>query len=271
VATGTKQALITRFIQAPRERPALTEGRNVVVSLCDGDGTALEPWLRKGYTCVSYQHSDNPRQHKTRTHHGGTVTVCDLSKLDTLTGICSRHLNTVAFACAMPPSKDLSVAGARHWKRKRDKNPDFQDTAVRLVSWINVIFEQWDCPFYISNPATSQLGKMWRPPNHTYQPYEFGNYLDASDTHPLYPEYIPAQDAYTQHQGLWTGGSFRMPLPKPVTPTWKYFASKRKGAGKAPAGMRRMSPVLYSNWSARGARACTPRGFARALCQRLHA
>jgi len=241
-----------------------------VVSLFDTTGMALEPWLKKGYTCIGYQHSDKPRDHKTRTYNGGTVTVCDLTKLDTLTSICSKHLNTVAFACALPPSKDLSVAGARHWKRKRDKDPHFQDYAVRLVSWINVCFEQWDCPFYISNPATSQLGKMWRPPNHRYQPFEFGGYLSASESHPLYPEYIPKQDAYTQHQGLWTGGPFRMPRPKAVEPTWKYFISKRKSVSKAHAGMRRMSPILYSNWNARGARSCTPRGFARALCERLH-
>jgi hypothetical protein len=270
-ATGTKQSLITNFVTATLQEPVVNGERRVVVSLFDNDGTALEPWLRKGYTCVSYQHTDNPRKHKTRTYNGGSVTVCDLHSAQALTGIMMKHLDTVAFACAMPPSKDLSVAGARHWKRKRDKDPQFQEKAVELIKWVESLFTAWGCPYYIANPATSQLGKLMRAPNHTYQPYQFGGYLHESDTHPLYPEYIPAQDAYTQHQGLWTGGGLRMPVPKPVTPTWKYFVSKRKGARRAPAGMRRMSPILYSNWNARGARACTPRGFAIALCDRLHA
>ena len=128
------------------------------------------------------------------------------------------------------------------------------------------MFEAWGCPYYIANPASSQLRKLWREPNYTYQPYSFGRYLDPADKHPLYPDFIPAQDAYSQQQGLWVGGGFRMPSGKPVDPEWKYFVSARCGV----ASTRRMSPVLYSNWNARGARASTPRGFARALCQRLH-
>ena len=268
-ATGTKQAAITRFITAYHDHPAVRQGRMVVVSLFDNDGTALEPWLGKGYTCVAYQHSDKPREHRVRTYSGGSVHVCDLTKPETLFAIDARHEELgVAFACAMPPSKDLSVAGARHWKRKRDQDPEFQEKAASLVALIERLFLQWDCPYYISNPATSQLGKLLRAPNHTYQPYVFGGWLAPTDTHPLYPESIPPQDAYTQHQGLWTGGGFRMPVPKPVAPTWKYFVSKQRRSG-ARTGLRRMSPVLYSNWSARGARACTPRGFARALCERL--
>ena len=275
VASGTKQASITQFITATHSRPAIREGRTLVISLFDTTGTALTPWLKRGYSCIAYQHSDKPRERSDRTSGKMRTVVCDLNQPSTLASITTQHLDAVAFACASPPSKDLSVAGARHWKRKRDRDPNFQQRVVDLVANIERCFSEWDCPFYIANPATSQLGKLWRPPNFTYQPYEFGLHLSASDAHPLYPEYIPAQDAYTQHQGLWTGGGFRMPLPKPVTPTWKYFVSKRKSVGKragaAPVGMRRMSPILYSNWSARGARACTPRGFARALCERLHA
>jgi hypothetical protein len=251
--------------------PAIAPGRNVAVALFDSDGMALEPWRAKGYTCVGYQHSEKPRDHKTRTYNGGTVTVCDLTKVETLFNICERHAN-VAFACASPPSRDLSVAGARHWKRKRDRDPEFQEKAACLVALIEKMFLEWGCPYYISNPATSQLGKLLRSPNHTYQPYEYGGYLSPTDCHPLYPDSIPASDAYTQHQGLWTGGKFRMPVPKPVAPTWKYFASKRRGALTSSSGvvMRRMSPILYSNWNSRAARACTPRGFAWALCKRLH-
>ena len=220
--------------------PVVDPARRTVVSVYDGDGSALAPWAERGYRCVSL---------------AGFLQLRDTDLVD------------VAFACASPPSRDLSVAGARHWKRKREKDPHFQDKAVALVKEIRDVFEAWGCPYYISNPASSQLRKLWREPNYTYQPYDFGGWLDPTDKHPLYPDFIPAQDAYSQQQGLWTGGGFRMPAGKPVEPEWKYFTSARKGAGGTRR--RRMSPVLYSNWSARGARASTPRGFACALCQRL--
>ena len=221
--------------------PIVDPTRRTVVSVYDEDGSALAPWRERGYDCVQ------------------------------LGGVAALHAvilapESVAFACASPPSRDLSVAGARHWKRKREKNPSFQEDAVALVREIRDVFEAWGCPYYIANPASSQLRKLWREPNHTYQPYEYGAYLDPTDKHPLYPEFIPAQDAYSQQQGLWVGGGFRMPAGRPVEPEWKYFVSARRGA----ASTRRMSPVLYSNWNARGARASTPRGFAKALCQRLH-
>lgn len=272
VVTCTKQLSITKFIHVADAKPAIPQGRKVVISLFDNDGTALEPWLKRGYTCIAYQHSDKPREWKDHGLKNGVHRITGYltpTQIEHDIGVAYAN-NPPAFACAMPPSKDLSVAGARHWKRKRDKDPEFQTRAVEVIKTIESVFIQWGCPFYISNPATSQLGKLWRSPNHTYQPYEFGQYLAPSDSHPLYPEYIPAQDAYTQHQGLWTGGRFRMPTPRPVAPEWKYFVSKRKSASNAPTGMRRMSPILYSNWNARGARACTPRGFARALCERLH-
>jgi len=269
---ATGQLRIDRWVVRNTQAPVAAVGpssssRNVVVSLFDSEGSALGPWLKEGYNCVAYQHSDKPRDHRTRTYHGGTVTTCNLHDRLTLAAICERHAGTTVFACAMPPSKDLSVAGARHWKRKREQDPEFQERAVGLIKLIESVFLQWNCPYYISNPASSQLGKLLRAPNHTYQPFEFGGWLAPTNTHPLYPEFIPAQDAYTQHQGLWTGGGFRMPTPKPVTPTWKYFISKRKRDGRVLS--RRMSPILYSSWNARGARLCTPRGFALALCVRL--
>ena len=88
-----------------------------------------------------------------------------------------------------------------------------------------------------------RLRALWREPSHTFQPADYGGYLDPIDTHPLYPGIVPPQDAYTQKQGLWTGGGLRMPLPKPVEPTWRYFVSKR---GPHAGVRRRMSPVLSS-------------------------
>ena len=250
-----------------------------MVSLFDADGSALAPWAQAGYRCVAVQHEPNPRKWTApgavtsgAIRHARYALDADAfgagMAVDNYPWLDGGALG-VAFACASPPSRDLSVAGARHWKRKREKNPRFQEDAVALIKRIRDMFETWECPYYIANPATSQLGRLWRAPNYTYQPFEFGGYLAPSDAHPRYPEHIPSQDAYSQHQGLWTGGRFRMPRSKPVEPTWKYFTSTARG-GPLAARQKRMSPILYHSWGARAARATTPRGFAHALYERLH-
>lgn len=262
------QRAITEFIDvqgASATHRVVDEDRATVVSLFDPTGLGLRCWAERGYECHAYAHSDKSAEWRDTVVGMVHVHIARLTSAAALAGIALRHGGQVAFACASPPSRDLSVAGARHWKRKRDKDPEFQERAVDLVRQISSIFERWECPYYIANPASSQLGRLWRAPNYTYQPHEFGAYLSPSDAHPLHPETIPAQDAYTQHQGLWTGGGLRMPVTKPVEPTWKYFTSARKGGGLAHT--RRMSPILF--WNARGARACTPRAFALALCMRL--
>ena len=59
------------------------------------------------------------------------------------------------------------------------------------------------CPYFIENPSSSTLRKLWRAPDHTFEPCWFGGYLDANDPHPMYPKHIPTQDAYTKRTGLW--------------------------------------------------------------------
>lgn len=260
---ATHQSTITAYLRrGAQPAPSVPSNRRRVVSLFDADGTALAAWADRGYECVAYMHSDRPREWREHHTRGIRMVTTRLTPAQIEQIGVNLAAEGVAFACASPPSRDLSVAGARHWKRKRNKDPEFQDRTVELIRCIDTVFHSWNCPFYISNPASSQLRKLWRPPSHTYQPHQFGKYLEPTDSHPLYPECIPNQDAYTQHQGLWTGGGFRMPEPKPVPPTWRYFTPKSK-----PHIRRRMSPILL--WGACRARGTTPRGFARALCQRL--
>lgn len=265
--------------EATRPRLPLDPTRSVVISLFDADGSALAPWAAAGYMCIAVQHEPNPLKwtRQSASPRGAVRRLRYALNADAFSTDMAAHnypwlegcASHVAFACASPPSRDLSVAGARHWKRKREKNPRFQEDAAALVKRIRDMFETWDCPYYISNPATSQLRKLWRAPNHTYQPFEYGGWLAPTDAHPRYPEHIPNQDAYSQAQGLWTGGRFRMPAGKPVEPVWKYFTSTSR-RGPLGARQRRMSPILYHSWGARTARATTPRGFAHALYERLH-
>ena len=103
----------------------------------------------------------------------------------------------IAFAMAFPPCTELSRAGARYWKVKGQADPHFQDNAAALVKRVDSALAQMKCPYFLENPSSSTLRKLWRAPDHTFEPCWFGGYLDANDPHPMYPKHIPNQDAYT--------------------------------------------------------------------------
>lgn len=253
---------ITDFF--PRTTPAsssIAPGRRRVISLFDHDGSALAPWAERKYECISYQHSDNRRDWSDRSSGNTRRITCSIT-VEKLATIAHEHDGLVAFACANPPSNDLSIAGARHWKRKRDNDPEFQTRWIDLIQAIDLTFTKWHCPFYISHPTKSILCKLWKPPNYHFQPFNYGGFIPKTESHRLYPDIVPRQDAYTQQHALWTGGRFRLPDPRPVKPTWLTVRPKSK-----PHVMRRISPMLA--WKARHARRTTPQGFALALCRRL--
>lgn len=88
----------------------------------------------------------------------------------------------------------------------------------------------------IENPV-GRLSTAWRKPDHTFNPCDFGGYLE------------PAGDAYTKRTCLWTGGGFVMPEPRPVAPTAGSMMHTRYAPGPERANLR----------------AATPMGFARAV------
>ena len=258
------QPLLTSFLALPR-RPAriLSRERNVVVSLFDSTHTGLGCWINRGFVCYAYQHEPSVAQHRVETLGSLRRCTTDLYDTDCLNAILERHADEVAFAFAAPPGRDLSVIGARFWRQKRLQDPEFQERAVASIVAIDELFATWAVPYYISNPASSQLGKLWKPPRFKFQPCDYGGYLPTDDKHPLYHDCVPPRDAYTQQQGLWTGGGFRMPQTRPVKPKWRVYVAKSVGK------TRRISPIVYSTTKSRGARASTPRGFAQAVCARL--
>jgi hypothetical protein len=263
----TRQTLISQYATpvpgagGGARRDARAE-RTVALSLFD-DGAALRPWLARGYTCAVYVHSDNAREHKVKTAGLLKTTVCDLMDESAVRRIVSSYVGRVAFACACPPSRDLSLAGARHWKAKRARDANFQLRAVERIVTIHRCFVELGAPFFISNPATSQLKRLWRPPTFCYEPFEFGGYLDKNRPHPTFPDIVPRQDAYSQRHGLWVGGGFAMPRPRPVAPEWVVVRCRKTKS------TRKVSPILHKrSVLARRARTATPRGFAEALCAR---
>ena len=191
--------------------------------------------------------------------HGVWCIHADLNDVHSREAIRRENAGDVAFAYAAPPCRDLSRVGMRWWKRKKEANPNFQSEAIRRVRDAYTLLEDFDAPFFVIGSANSVLDARWRLRDATFQPHEFGAYLDAATPHPLHAAVVPKRDAYTQKQALWTGGGFRVPPRRAVPPTYKLV--KKKGV------KRHISPM--ASWKARAARRGVPYGFATAVHARM--
>lgn len=262
--TRQRQATLENYMHLPTRTTARVRAqgsRRVVVSLFSGGGDELEPWASRGFDCWAFVHSQDEREwtdHSSGPQVGVSVVVADLTNVGEVLRRASFSVHDVVFACASPPSRDLSVAGARFWKQKALRDPLFQRKAVKVVLDTHDTFASFGCPFFVLNPATSKLCDMWRPPSHKFSPCDFGGYLSADEAHPIFPGKIPNQDAYVHSCGVWCGGGFVMPLPRPVEPVFSTVVTRGK--------IRRVNPMLYCTWGTKGVRSTLPRGFVRAVC-----
>lgn len=105
----------------------------------------------------------------------------------------------------------------------------------------------------IENPR-SVASTLWRKPNFSFEPYDYGGYLPADDVHPEYPEYIQPRDAYPKTTYLWTSEDFTMPLTKWVQ--WDVLSKQfLKLGGKSQ--------------KTKNIRSASPRGFFVALAEHI--
>lgn len=229
--------------------------KGIVISLYDFTGEALKPWAKAGYTCYAFdiQHPDNEPRGVTY-QSGGRITYlhADLHDFDTHKDIFNRfNGKRVVFGMAFPVCTDMAVSGARHFKRKAERDPEFQTKAVGYAVDCAELFEDIGCPYFVENPV-SVLATKWRKPDHSFHPYEYGEYLsDAEAVHPRWPDYIAERDAYTKKTCLWTGNGFRMPTKIPTCKPTGYSTQHLKLGGKS----QRTKDI----------RSATPRGFAKAV------
>jgi len=108
----------------------------------------------------------------------------------------------IAFSAFFPPCTDVAVSGARWFK---DKGIGALWRSLRLFD-VSVKLAEWSgAPYFIENPV-STVSSYWRKPDHTFNPCEYGGYIN------------PPGDAYTKKTCLWTGGGYVMPEHKPVAP-----------------------------------------------------
>ncbi len=163
---------------------------------------------------------------------------------------------------AFPPCTDLAASGARWWSKKAETNPLFQLEAAAHVQRCMLVGQALGCPFYIENPIGA-LSRLWRKPDHKFDPCDYGGHLPEDDVHPRWPDVIPPRDGYRKKTCLWTGGGFNMPRQNAVAhKTLTYDRADPKKAGN-------FSPVAGKTGGksakTKNIRSATPRGFARAV------
>lgn len=227
-------------------------GTKVVLSLYDYTAVAVRPWAEAGYTCIclDIQHTNTAEP----TKNNGMILYakCDLHSPDAVDRVLSIVDSfNVVFGMAFPVCTDLAVSGASRFQSKAAIDPLFQEKAVGYAVDCSHIFENIGCGYFIENPV-SVLSTKWRKPDYIFSPHQYGGYIPYEDSeHPLYPEYIPARDAYKKRTCLWTGNDYKMPEPKPVPLAESY------GNGYS----RQMMKLGGKSVRTKNIRSATPRGF----------
>ena len=232
--------------------------KGIVLSLYDFTGEALKPWAEAGYECYAYdiQHTGTEATFENTQFFAGGGSIAylnaDLHNKDNLFALRSEFMEKpVVFGMAFPVCTDMAVSGAAHFKRKAERDPEFQVKAVNYAKWCAWLFDALGVPYFVENPV-SVLATKWRKPDHSFHPYQYGEYLsDAEAVHPRWPEYIAERDAYTKKTCLWTGGGFRMPTKISTCKPTGYSTQHLKLGGKS----QRTKDI----------RSATPRGFAKAV------
>ena len=231
----------------------------IVISLYDFTGEACKPWAMAGYTCHAYdiQHSaTNPE--KQTFAGGGSITFMhkDLHDFGSHKDLFMKYRGQkLAFGMAFPVCTDLAVSGAAHFKRKAERDPEFQTKAATYATWCAELFDDLGVPYFVENPV-SVLATLWRKPDYRFHPFEYGGYIpDSLAMHPRWPEYIAPRDAYKKQTCLWTGGGFVMPDKVAVDP------ERYHGNGYSTAMMK----LGGKSQRTKDIRSATPRGFALAV------
>ena len=218
------------------------------VFLYDKTGIMAQPWLDAGYECWLFD-----GQHDSGINREGNLVKVGMwflpSGIESHAEEIKSMVGSADFVFGFPECTDLAVSGAAHFARKRDANPGFQNEATALAKLVEIVGNQFNCPWGVENPV-SVLSTLWRKPDFSFHPWEFGGYLPEDDKHPLYPDYIKPRDAYPKKTCIWHGNGFIEPEKKPVYVDAGYSDQHKKLGGKS---------IKTKN-----IRSATPRGFAQA-------
>lgn len=225
----------------------------IIWSLFDGSGLMVQPWAEAGHTCYCFNYDG--------ADHGDYARLGAKVEHDNIHYINAWIDNKFDFEVApdiifaFPPCTDLAVSGAAHFEAKRKKNSTFQVEAVITCKVAARLAKTYNVPYMIENPV-SVLSSLWRKPDYAFNPHEYGGYLPEDDTHPMFPDVIPARDAYVKKTCLWIGNGFIMPNVAPVA------ADSGDNPGWAKLGGKSARTKTI--------RSLTPRGFAKAVYEANH-
>jgi hypothetical protein len=200
------------------ERPLQKDG-DVVLSLCDRTGVMVQPWVEAGYRAiiVDIQHPAGVTIDGNVARVGADIRTWDLPAAE------------YRIAFAFPPCTHLSRAGNGS---KRDKGLSALIQGLELVEATRRLCEATGATYMIENPVGA-LATYWRAPDHLFEPFEYGGYLDDGES-----------QGYSKRTCLWTTEDFVMPERRPVPIT---------------------RPGHVHKLGTSDARSVTPAGFARAV------
>lgn len=184
----------------------MRSSKGIVICLCDITGEMGAPWVEAGYEAilVDPQHEPGIRTDGLITKVGHVINHPVSWRVIRLAISSGRVVAVFGF----PVCTQLAVSGTARWAHKRERDPHFQARAMELVHECRVVGELSGAPYFFENPV-SAISSIYRKPDQTFHPYEYGGYLPEGEPHPLYPEYFPPQDAYGKKTCLWTGGGIR--------------------------------------------------------------
>lgn len=220
------------------------------IFLFDYTGIMAQPWLDAGYECWLFdgQHPEGI------SRNGNLVKVgmwFDSYKINEhVMDIFETVGDGVEFVFGFPECTDMAVSGARHFASKAAKNPRFQKEAAALAQMVEEIGKAFNARWGAENPV-SVLSSLWRKPDFSFHPWEYGGYLPKDDKHPIYPEYIKPRDAYPKKTCIWCGNGFVKPQKLPVD--------------VSPGNSEQFKKLGGKSLKTKNIRSATPRGFANAV------
>lgn len=204
----------------------------IAISLFDYTGNMVKPWAEAGFDCYCYDIQHPYCGCETVYPSGGRIEYVHADLMNAI----RIDKPGIAFVSAFPVCTDLSVSGAKHFKKKGLRR---LADAIHLFATAQEVCEASCAPYMIENPV-STISTYWREPDYTFDPCQYTGYPGGENDH------------YTKKTCLWTGGGFVMPAPKMNPDDWLTPPDDR--IHKAAPGPDR------ANF-----RSATPMGFARAV------
>lgn len=220
------------------------------IFLYDYTGLMAKPWVAGDFECWIFDGQHVPGI----TREGNLVKVGmwfdAYNTAQSVKEIKQMVGDGVVFVFGFPECTDMAVSGATHFAKKAENNIAFQAEACELARLVMYVGDVFGCAWAAENPV-SVLSTLWRKPDYSFHPWEYGGYLPENDEHPMYPDFIKPRDAYPKKTCIWSGNGFVMPDKKPVSVEPGYSDQHKKLGGKS--------------LKTKNIRSATPRGFAQAV------